>query len=304
MTAAVLELVRPGPLATIQDLGRVGLGRFGVSPSGVMDRLALRLANRLLGQPDDAAAIELTGPGAELVARAAVTVALAGGDLAAEVDGAPVPLLAPLALAPGARLRFPKRRRGARVVVAVAGGIAARRTLGSAATDLEAGLGERLVAGAQLGARPWTGRLAPLAAAELAAVYESCDPLRFVPTDACPTTLRAAATTFRVSPHSNRTGLRLSPQAPLPAVPPLPRSVPLAPLTIQLPPDGVPILLLADRQSIGGYPILGHLASVDAPRAAQLWPGEAVVLTPVSLAEAQSAAARQRAALARVPAVG
>jgi allophanate hydrolase subunit 2 len=112
--ADVVELLRPGLLSTVQDLGRPGLGRFGVSPSGAMDTFALRLANRLVGNADDAAALELTGPGAELLLPAGARVAIAGADLGARLDGLP---LAPFVAVerPGeARLAFTARVRGGR----------------------------------------------------------------------------------------------------------------------------------------------------------------------------------------------
>jgi allophanate hydrolase subunit 2 len=217
----------------------------------------------------------------------------------------------PLALEPGARLRFPTRRRGARVVVAIDGGFVSSRPLGSAATDLEAGLGGwpgRLPAGARLHAGPSTQRaprLPPDALVALASVYDGDGPLRFVPSPDCPrATLDAlAGVRLRVSPRSNRSGFRLRPAARVPSwTAASARSTPLAPHAIQLPPDGEPILLMADQQTIGGYPLLGHLAAADAPRAAQLWPGDELTLTPVSLEAARAAVSVQRASLTRLAA--
>ena len=128
--------------------------------------------------------------------------------------------------------------------------------------------------------------------------------LRFVPEadPAVPVETAAifASASFEVSDRSNRTGYRLS--GPTLVVAPAGDrlSEPLAPGALQLPPDGQPILLMADRQTIGGYPRLGHLIGADRPRAAQLWPGDAIRFLPVTLAEAHRAARARSAALARV----
>jgi antagonist of KipI len=289
-----LEVLRPGMLATVQDLGRPGLGRFGVSPSGAMDPLALLVANRLVGNPDGAAALELTGPGAELRFVADLTFALAGGDLGAALDGVPLPALTVGTAAAGQRLTFGARVRGARAVVAVAGGLAVPAVLGSAATDLGAGLGGKALARGQRlacgGPAPGAAGDLAAAAAGLAAAYADPFVLRFVLDEdpAVPPTTRAdfCARAFILSTRSNRTGYRFE-GAPLAcAADPERLSEPTAPGAIQLPPDGLPILLMADRNTTGGYPRLGHLATVDRPKAAQLWPGDEVTFHAIGREEA------------------
>jgi 5-oxoprolinase (ATP-hydrolysing) subunit C len=312
-TATTIEVVRPGVLATVQDLGRPGLGRFGVSPSGAMDPLALRMANRLLGNPAGAPALELTGPGAELRFLHDAPYALAGADLGATLDGAPAPLHQAARAPAGAVLRFARRARGARATLALAGGIEVAPVLGSAATDLDAGLGggalgrgARLAAGAAdppAVSSPW--RPSP---ALLALAYDDPFLLRYLP-HADPALGGGAAAVFasaswKVTERSNRTGYRLAGPAPLPlsagrAADRL--SEPLAPGTLQVPPDGQPIMLMADRQTVGGYPILGHLAAADRTRAAQLWPGDMVRFRAVSLDEAHAAARALAAAFEEGP---
>jgi biotin-dependent carboxylase-like uncharacterized protein len=295
----MLELVRPGLLVTVQDLGRPGLGRFGVSPGGAMDPLALRVANRLVGNPDGAPALELTGPGAELRFLAAGSFALAGADLGAELDGQPVAPGQTHRAGPGAILRCPRRVRGARAVLALAGGIEGPPVLGSASADLDAGLGGgRLARGQRLAVG---APAAPGPAPELGFAYDDPFRLRYVAAadpDLSPGTATAfAGAAYRISDRSNRTGYRLT-GAPLTVAAAADRlSAPIAPGTIQLPPDGQPILLMADRQTIGGYPILGHLIAADRPKAAQLWPGDEVRFLPVSLDEARAAANLLAAAL-------
>lgn len=300
---ALIEILRPGLLATVQDLGRPGLGRFGVSPSGAMDPLALRLANRLAGNPEGAPALELTGPGAEVRFLRATTFAIGGADLGATVDGVGVSPWRPIAVPAGARLALPGRVRGARAVLAVRGGLAVPAVLGSAATDLDAGLGPgRLARGSRLA----DGDLAALpppasdAVRALLGAYDDPFTLRFVPQDDPALDFDArrafAASPYSVSERSNRTGYRLRGPA-LPARPDPERlSEPLAAGAIQLPPDGAPILLMADRQTTGGYPRLGHLAAADRPKAAQLWPGDVVRFVPVTVDEARRAIAALEAA--------
>jgi biotin-dependent carboxylase-like uncharacterized protein len=304
----LLEVVRAGLATTVQDRGRVGLGRFGVSPSGAMDPLAHRLANELLGNDRSAATLEVTGPGCEVVFLGATRFAIAGGDLDAALDGQPLDAQAAAFAPAGARLQFRGRRRGARASLAVPGGFQVAPVLSSASTDLGAGLGGvggrplrngcKLAAPAPPAAHPARppgddppagdprARLAPIES------FYRTDPfvLRFVPEDDPGLPAQAAArfcsAAFRVSSRSGRTGYRFEGE-PLPARPDPERlSEPTAPGAIQLPPDGFPILLMADRNTIGGYPRLGHLAAADQPRAAQLWPGDGVRFQPISLADA------------------
>lgn len=327
---ARLHIVRPGICATIQDLGRPGHGRFGVSPSGAMDPLAHRIANRLLGNADGAATLELTDAGVAIEIQTATTVALAGGDLGATLDGQALPLegapVARFTSRPGATLRLTRRRRGARVYLAVPGGFEAPLVFGSAATDLGAALGglsgRVLRAGDQLLARHPSrrvGALPSLSRERLAALAGlllpsshggGADPvvLRYVP-EGEPLLAEAQALfphrVLTISAQSSRTGFRFRGE-PLPAPADADRlSEPTAPGAVQLPPDGLPILLMADRNPTGGYPRLGHLALVDRGLAAQLAPGDQVRFAPVSAAEAVALAreqeARLRAALPGAP---
>jgi biotin-dependent carboxylase-like uncharacterized protein len=294
----MLELLRPGLLTTVQDLGRPGLGRFGVSPGGAMDPLALRVANRLAGNDDGAAALELTGPGTELRFAVAGAFALAGADLGALLDERPISPGVLHRAAAGATLKTVRRVWGARAVLAVAGGLEVPLRLGSAATDLDAGLGRRLARGDRLA----VGRGgAPRRAPAVAFAYADPFRLRFVPArdPAIPAEALSLVATraFRVGDRSNRTGYRLSGPA-LPVLPAPERlSAPVGPGALQLPPDGQPILLMADRGTVGGYPVLGHLIAADRPKAAQLWPGDEVQFVAVTLEEAHQAAQRLAAAL-------
>jgi antagonist of KipI len=300
---AALLLRRAGLLTTVQDLGRPGFGRFGVSVSGAMDRLALAVANRLVGNPDGAAALELTASGPEVEILADLAFALAGANLSPTLDDEPIEMWRAHRAGAGSVLAFGPRRQGARCYLAVAGGIAVPRVFGSAATDLGAAIGgvegRPLRAGDELQVGPvpvgLEGHLHPT----LLAAWAEPFVLRFVPEDEAPCDVAAfTGVTWRVSPRSDRTGYRLD--GPALAVPAGATMVsePIAPGTIQLPPDGRPIVLMADRQTVGGYPRLGAVIAADLPKAGQLWLGHDLRFAPATLAAARAALAEQQALLA------
>lgn len=293
---AALAIRRAGLLTTVQDLGRPGRGRFGVSPSGAMDPVALRIANRMVGNPDGAPALELTAVGPEIEFLAPTRFALAGGDLSPSLDGVPLELWRAYAARAGAVLTFGRRRQGGRCYLAVVGGVAVPQVLGAAATDLEAGLGgvsggalragQRLAAGG-VGDRPSRDALPSILRA-----YDPPFELRFVAEAGGPvaeSAVRAfSAARYRVGPRSNRMGYRLEGPV-LSGGGGAMLSEPVPPGAIQLPPDGQPIMLMADRPTVGGYPRLGALIAADQPKAGQLLPGHEVRFRPVTLAEAHAA---------------
>lgn len=294
----MIEIVAPGPLLTVQDLGRPAARRYGVATGGAMDASALVAANRLVGNAPGAAALELTAGGVELRFTRPALVSLAGGDLGATLDGRPLPLWRSLLVDAGATLRLAGRSDswGARAYLALAGGIDLPPVLGSRATDLAGGFGglggRPLRAGDRLpiGAAPADtsaalGRLWP---PEHRPPYAPAPTLRFVPGPhldcLAPDALaQLADAALRVSPISNRMGYRLEGLA-LPYARPcsLP-SLGVVPGCIQIPPDGAPILLLADAQTTGGYPLAGAVIAADLPLAAQLLPGDALRIAPVDL---------------------
>ncbi|MEU0372529.1 biotin-dependent carboxyltransferase family protein [Streptomyces sp. NPDC006283] len=282
MTDLALAVVRPGALTTVQDAGRPGHAHLGVPRSGALDQPAARLANRLVGNPESAAVLETTLDGCAVRPRCAVTVAVGGAHSPVTVDGRPAPWGAPLRVPAGAVLEVGPAVRGVRGYVAFAGGITVEPVLGSRSTDLLSGLGPApLSAGAVLPlgtpaqppARvdvqvPWPAPPAPLVLR-----------LRFGPrddwfTDAALRTLARGA--FRVSSASNRIGLRTD-------GPPLERAVTrelpsegMVLGAVQVPPDGRPVVFLADHPTTGGYPVVGVVDVRDLPAAAQAVPGTAV----------------------------
>ncbi|GAB2928330.1 biotin-dependent carboxyltransferase family protein [Nonomuraea fastidiosa] len=278
----MIEVVAPGPYATVQDLGRPGFAHLGVPCSGAADAPALRLANRLVGNAEWLAGIELTFGGARLRFADAAWVAVTGAPLevrAAGASGVRPGMGAPFWVPAGAELRFGLPAEGLRTYVAVRGGIAVEPVLGSRSTDSLSGLGPPpLRAGTVLpvgvpdgtitvdqaplpGPRPPVLRVVPGPRDdwfEAGALKVLCD------------------RPYEVSQDSNRVGVRLlgaelarARQGELP-------SEGMVTGAIQVPPSGQPIVFLADHPPTGGYPVIAVVLSADLPVAAQLRPGDRV----------------------------
>lgn len=325
--ARCATVLRPGLLTTIQDAGRWGYQDLGVSVSGPMDHVALRLANALVGNPRDAATLEATWLGPELRMEQETRVAVAGGDLHATLDSADVPLHTPVRCCAGSVLRFGDRRSGARAYVAFDGGIAVPRVLGSRATHALSGLGgfggRALKAGDRV---PLGDRGADLAipradpsvvhrdnrAESLAAASDqqarsaSGARLRVLPgpqAEHCgPFALEVLqGTQYTVSPQSDRMGYRLTGGAPAPGVTSGDMISEVAFVGgIQVPPSGGPILLMADRQTTGGYPQLAVVITADLPLAGQLGPGDWVEFEVCTRGDAIAALIEQEGKLLAV----
>jgi biotin-dependent carboxylase-like uncharacterized protein len=267
----VIEVVAPGPLATVQDLGRPGYGAVGVARAGAFDRAALRLANRLVGNPDDAAAIEVTLGGLAVRFSAPATVALTGAVCAGAPDWG-----AALSLPAGAAFRLSAPERGLRSYLAVRGGILVPAVLGSRSTDMLSGIGPApLTTGDKLAIGTGAAGIVGANAAEPRAA--ATVPVRFGPRDdwftpAARAALLAAAWTVR--PESDRVGVRLDgPVLDRARAGELP-SEPTLPGAIQVPPDGRPIVFGPDAPVTGGYPVIAVVTDLDGM--AQLRPGDAV----------------------------
>ena len=288
-TAPFAEVLDPGLLTTVQDSGRTGYRRFGVSGAGPLDARAHAEANRAVGNEPGAPALEATLAGPSLRFLATVRFAVAGADLGAVLDrddlGAwPVPRGAAVLARPGNVLRFAGRREGCRVAIAVAGGIDVPRVLGSASTDLLGGFGGHagrgLAAGDRLGAgvAPARGPAetppAPLAARATVRVVLGPQAERLEPAS-----LRALLeSTWRVGEASDRVGLRLDGGEPLRHVGRAEiLSDGMVPGAVQVPPDGRPIVMLADGPTTGGYPKVATVVGDDLSRLGQLVPGEGEV---------------------------
>lgn len=272
----MIEIVAPGLLATVQDLGRPGYAALGVPLSGAFDRGALRLANRLVGNAADAAAIEVTFGGLLVRVVDTATVSLTG----ARCPGAPEWGAAVTVLA-GTMLRLDPPARGLRSYLAVRGGIAVDPVLGSRSTDTLSGLGPGpLRAGDVLPVGRATGEVSG------ATAIDSNDAggvltIRFGPRDDWFTGAARSClvnTEWTVRAESDRVGIRLDgPALDRKRTDELP-SEPMLPGAVQVPTDGQPILFGPDAPVTGGYPVIAVVTDLD--RAAQLRPGDRVSFSP------------------------
>ena len=299
-------MVRPGPLTTIQDLGRVGYAHLGIPRAGAMDPVSLRLANRLVANPDGAAALEVTVSGPELAFGMDTTIALVGGHVEAAVDGAGVPTAETLEIRAGQTLRMGQVRSGVRAYLAVAGGLAVATVLGSASCDTLSGIGQpRLRAGDQLDVGgpdvngPDVNGMArarsPLRRLRVDLSYSPDNEVRVVLGPRADRATSAGLRTlfseeFTVTPSSDRTGARLSG----PTIELVQGARPLGSQAmvagaIQVPPDGQPIVLLANHATHGGYPVVAVVAGADLALVGQSRPAAKIKFREITREEALEA---------------
>jgi biotin-dependent carboxylase-like uncharacterized protein len=293
---AAFQVESPGLLTTIQDLGRRHHRFAGVPPGGAMDRFAAVAANLLVGNEDAAPLLEATAVGPRLVAEQRLLVAITGGDFLARVNGGEAPTWTTVHLEAGDRLDLSERRGGARGYLAVGGGgFIGQRWLGSAATYLLVGRGglegralkagdTLLRLGSQAGAdagRTLPLELRPTYGPELGAV---AGPQL---TSLAPESRRRLfQQMFHVKHASDRMGYRLSAEPPLSVRGGDLLSFGVAPGCVQVPPSGEPVLLMADHQTAGGYPVAACVARAWLPAAAQMLPGHTIAFREVTLAAA------------------
>lgn len=308
---------KPGFQTTLQDLGRFGYQQLGISVCGAMDLFAARTANLLLGNPENAPVLEMTMQGAVIDIAADAWICICGADMQAELNGARLPLWRPAAVKSGSRLQMHRAHLGMRAYLAVSGGFEADQMLGSASTDLKAGFGgfhgRVLHKGDQLALKPLERRMrkhweeafqAERDGASFASADWSLSPysrpnyrdepvIRFVrgrEADWFADEAFHALThsLFRVSPQSDRMGYRLegTPLAVTEKREMLSEAVTAG--TVQVPPSGQPIVLMADRQTTGGYPRIAQVIQADLPVLAQTQPGKRMGFVEVTFEEAES----------------
>jgi antagonist of KipI len=301
-----IRVERPAGLSTIQDLGRPGHRRAGVGPGGAVDPLALRVANILVGNPEDAAAIEITLVGPTLTFTRPAVVALAGADLGAAVDGRTVHTHRPLAVPAGGVLTFAGPRRGCRAYLACRGGFAIEPVLGGRGTDTIGRFGgvagRPLAAGDVLETRGDDERVAAAAArlAAAPATWGAAAELRPAFTGVVRTlpgpeaawftpAARAAffAAPFTVAADSDRMGARLEGPTLALATPRELESEAVVAGSVQVPSAGRPIVLLAGHATTGGYPRIATVAAVDLPEVGQAAPGARLVFRPIDPEESR-----------------
>lgn len=305
-----LEILAPGPLTTVQDLGRYGFGRYGVPPSGAVDAFSLRAANLLVGNAEGEAALEITLMGFKGRALRDLTVAVTGGDLQPRVNGEPLAMWGSQALMAGDTLAFGRPASGCRAYLALAGGIGVEPVLGSRSTNLASGFGGFEGRALRKGDRIRSHSSTPpvperglFLREDLIPRYGADPVLRVLPgpqdREFAPSAWRLFLdSTFTVNTQSDRMGIRLS-GPPLMCREVLEESIlseGVAPGTIQVPGDGLPIIILAESVT-GGYRKIATVISADLPLLGQIKPGDRVRFRGVSMDEAMAALERHARAL-------
>ena len=298
MSARRLVVVDAGLLTTVQDLGRRGAGALGISPAGAVDRFSACAANRLAGNPDGSAVVETTMTGASFDATASMTVAVTGAEAGLVVGGRPRALWRTLRVEPGDRIAIGPATGGLRSYLAVGGGLDVHLLFGSASTDVGGGFGgRRLVPGDAI----VVGDDVPIGPAPAALEY----PRTSIASLAEPFILRSlpgpdwarlpqtatdalCSQIFRGSVRSSRQGLRLE-GVPVAGGAGDLISAGVCAGCVQLPADGLPIVLLAEHQTTGGYPVALCVITADVGLAAQVKPGDEVRFELVDRATARDA---------------
>lgn len=321
-----MRIVASGPMTTIQDPGRPGYQRYGVTPGGAMDRVAARVANRLVGDPYNRAGLEMTLQGASIEFGDDALVCICGAEASPEIAGVALPEWRAIYVREGSKLDVGTLRSGCRSYLAVAGGIDVPLVMASRATDLRAGMGglggRPLRAGDRLrvgtpseeirhllavsaevsGPLPFALTDRAIDESELGAIYRVGSPVRVIrgaESDRFDASAHQALLSerFEVTPASDRMGYRL--RGPLLHAHDHDEVVsrPVATGSVQVPWGGAPILLMVDRQTTGGYPVIADVITADLPRVAQLRPGDPIRFEEVSVEDAQLALREQEHSL-------
>lgn len=311
----MITVINPGLLTSIQDLGRQGFRKFGIITSGVMDPLAHRIANLLVGNMEHQPTLELTLIGPILKFEKDALISICGGGLTPLIDGAPVPLWRSLLIKKGSQLSFTQSKTGYRAYLAIAGGFAIPMVMGSTSTYLRAGIGgfdgRSLKRGDQLQCQPLSLLSKKMfQTIEKKSVNHSYCKLNWSVTSEFNSLFRNDRSIrvmegrhfhlfskeskerffkerYEINANSDRMGYRLK---GFPLVLEEPKEMITEAVnfgTIQVPADGNPIILLADCQTTGGYPVIGQIITVDLPLVAQTKPGKSLIFKKLSHAEAQ-----------------
>jgi antagonist of KipI len=283
---SVIQVQAPGLLTTVQDLGREGFGPIGVSPSGAADPISIRLGNRLVGNPEGAAGLEMTLLGGTFLFPEGAVIALAGSDFGSTLDAAPVAPWTSVAAKPGQTLRVGSTRCSARCYLCVQGGIVVQPWLGSASTHLLSGLGgyqgRALREGDVLRIGSAKGSVPQIKIA--AQTLERLSPrkvLRVTPgpqSDWFPEPAQQLfyKTAYRVAEESNRMGLRLEgpPVAQASSGEMITEGVSLG--AVQITAAGLPIILFVEQQTTGGYAKIANVISAEMHSLGQLRPRDEI----------------------------
>lgn len=299
-----LRITRSGLLDTLQDVGRYGYQHLGINPGGVMDRTAMFVANALVGNDPNEAVLEMHYPAAEILFEETTLVAITGADFSATIRGGELPSLHPVLIQKGSVLQFGKKQKGARLYLAVQGGFFASEWLHSYSTNLKVKAGGFAGRALQKNDRlllkqepeytfvdtkhvfemlPWKAKVSDLYRENI---------FRFIPgaeydllSEQAKQQLEAGI--FTISRESDRMGYRLQGESLRLVTSKEMISSAVTRGTMQLLPDGQMIILMADHQTTGGYPGVGHIISADIPSLAQLNASDAFQLQQVGISIAE-----------------
>jgi len=308
---SLIEVRAPGLLTTVQDLGREGFGPMGVSASGAADCIALRIGNRLVGNAEGAAGLEMTLLGGTFFFREAAVMALTGSDFAPTLDNVPVPAWSSVEIRAGQILQIGPTRTGARCYLCVRGGIDVKGFLGSSSTHLLSGLGGFEGRALRKGDVLKLGRVSEgfrtFRKRNLARrALEKLAPRKVLRVTAGPqndwfsaeTRKMLYAGTYRVSEDSNRMGLRLEGSAIASATGGEMISEGVSLGAVQIPASGLPIILFVEQQTTGGYPKIANVISADLSSLGQLRPRDEIRFELVEMETARALLLEQEKLLA------
>ncbi|MCP8617839.1 biotin-dependent carboxyltransferase family protein [Salirhabdus salicampi] len=301
MGAPLFRVVKPGLQTTIQDLGRYGYQKFGVNPSGVMDTFSAQVANILVGNKPNDAVIEATLIGPAMEALRDMKIAICGGDLSPALDGDSIMMWKTVFVKKGQCLSFGNPENGARAYISVVGGFNVPKVMGSRSTNMSIGFGgyegrplkkgDLLLGYSSATEMQRNIRTKWLSQKHIPSLFPEHVNVRVIPgpheeqfTEEGIETFYSK--TYTVSSQSNRMGYRLEG----PPITHKHRADIISDATpfggIQIPADGKPIILMADRQTTGGYTRIGTVISYDLPLLAQASPGKKITFSPITLEEA------------------
>lgn len=306
-----IVIQRPGLLTTVQDTGRFGYQKFGIIVSGAMDTWSLRIANLLVGNKENEGALEITLVGPEIEFKDDQLIAITGGNLEPKLDGKKVPMWRPVLIQKGAVLKFKGAVTGSRAYIAFAGGLEVPIIMNSKSTYLKAGIGG--VEGRPLQKKDQLncGKPSEISKSFMAQLQKKHSFSWFVKDESLyhanqAQTIRVLKGSeynrfkesshndflndhYTITPESDRMGYRIkgTPLALIEKFELLSEAVTFG--TIQVPANGQPIVLMADRQTTGGYPKIGQVISADLPKLAQLQSGQKIRFELISMAGAEAA---------------
>ncbi len=292
-----IRIIKKGLLDTIQDTGRYGYQHLGINPTGVMDIVSMRLANALVGNDEDEAVIEMHWPAPVIKFEKDCCFAISGAAVIAQLDKHfEIPLNRTVFVKAGSQLSFQKKSAGARIYLAVQNGFASSSWLNSNSTHIQLNEGgQSLTTGSVLHYKKEVSHA--ISETKIASWYVqspvdlSDKTIHFITGKEWPLLDESMKAQFiqnlyQIDNNSNRMGYRFTGSAIYPTQPTELISTAVTKGTIQLLPNGLPLILMADHQTTGGYPRIGHVISADIPKLAQFEPGETIQFKEVSITEA------------------